>query len=133
MPEGFQYPANTDVWHRLQWDLAQHSRGAHFMESIFRLKPGVTIEAANNELRALTKRLGRENPSTNAEYTARAVPLATEVVGFFRPALFALFGAAGVPVGHLLHERREPAAGTRDGPRTRGRRARGHRPPAAAG
>lgn len=64
------------------------------MESIVRLKPGVSIDAANNELRALTKRLGQENPSTNGDYTARAIPLATEVVGFFRPALFALFGAA---------------------------------------
>ena len=94
MPQGFQYPNDTDVWHRMQWDVAQHSRGAHFMESIVRLKPGVTVEAANNELRALTRRLGQENPSTNGDYTARAVPLATEVVGFFRPALFALFGAA---------------------------------------
>src|SRR3954464_6356637 len=94
MPAGFQYPNDTDVWHRMTWDVAQHSRGAHFMESIVRLKPGVTIEAANNELRALTRRLGKENPSTNGDYTARAVPLATEIVGFFRPALFALFGAA---------------------------------------
>src|SRR3954470_12078247 len=94
MPAGFQYPNDTDVWHRMTWDVAQHSRGAHFMESIVRLKPGVSIEAANNELRALTRRLGKENPSTNGDYTARAVPLATEIVGFFRPALFALFGAA---------------------------------------
>jgi predicted permease len=94
MPQGFQYPNDTDVWHRITWDVARHSRGAHFMESIFRLKPGVTIDAANSELRALTKRLGKENPSTNGEYTARAIPLSTEVVGFFRPALFALFGAA---------------------------------------
>jgi predicted permease len=94
MPQGFQYPNDTDVWHRITWDIAQHSRGAHFMESIFRLKPGVSVEAANHELRALTVRLGRENPSTNGDYTARAIPLATEVVGFFRPALFALFGAA---------------------------------------
>src|SRR3954469_22284768 len=94
MPPGFQYPNDTDVWHRVTWDVAQHSRGAHFMESIARLKSGVSVEAANNELRALTKRLGKENPSTNGEYTARAVPLATEIVGFFRPALFALFGAA---------------------------------------
>src|SRR5882724_6321687 len=94
MPPGFQYPGDTDVWHRMTWDVAQHSRGAHFMESLVRLKPGVGVEAANNELRALTRRLGQENPSTNGEYTARAVPLATEVVGFFRPALFALFGAA---------------------------------------
>src|SRR5262249_43368383 len=94
MPPGFQYPNDTDVWHRLQWDLTQHSRGAHFMESIVRLKPGVTIEMANAELRALTTRLGQENPSTNGEYGARVVPLAIEIVGFFRPALFALFGAA---------------------------------------
>jgi predicted permease len=94
MPPGFQYPNGTDVWHRLTWDVAQHSRGAHFMESIVRLKPGVTLDAANGELTALTKRLGQENPSTNGDYRARAIPLAAEVVGFFRPALFALFGAA---------------------------------------
>jgi len=94
MPQGFQYPNGTDVWHRMTWDVARHSRGAHFMESIVRVKPGVTVEAVNNELRALTRRLGKENPSTNGEYTARAIPLATEIVGFFRPALFALFGAA---------------------------------------
>jgi predicted permease len=94
MPQGFHYPNDTDVWHRMTWDVAQHSRGAHFMESIVRLKPGVTVEAANNELRALAKRLGKENPSTNGDYTARAIPLATEIVGVFRPALFALFGAA---------------------------------------
>ncbi len=94
MPEAFQYPNDTDVWHRITWDVNQHSRAAHFMESIVRLKPGLTIDAANHELRALTQRLGSENPSTNGAYSARAVPLATEVIGFFRPALLALFGAA---------------------------------------
>jgi putative ABC transport system permease protein len=94
MPPGFQYPNDTDVWERLQWDFAQHSRGAHFVESLFRLKSGVTIERANADLRALTARLGRENPATNASWGARAVPLAEEIEGYFRPALFALFGAA---------------------------------------
>src|SRR5262245_14892043 len=94
MPPGFNYPNDTDVWHRLQWDFAQHSRGAHFAEGLFRLKPNVTVEQANAELAALAGRLGQENPSTNGEWRARAVPLAAEVVGFFRPALFALFGAA---------------------------------------
>jgi putative ABC transport system permease protein len=94
MPPGFQYPGDTDVWHRLTWDMAQHSRGAHFMESIVRLKPGVTLDAANGELRALTGRLGKENVSTNGQWNARAVPLAHEVIGFFRPALFALFASA---------------------------------------
>jgi putative ABC transport system permease protein len=94
MPAGFQYPNDTDVWQRLQWDFAQHSRGAHFVESLVRLKPGTTIDQANSELRALTTRLGKEFAATNANWHARAVPLAHEVEGYFRPALFALFGAA---------------------------------------
>ena len=94
MPPGFQYPNDTDVWQRLQWDFTQHSRGAHFVESVFRLKPGATIEQANAELRALTTRLGGEFAVSNAGWGARAVPLAHEVEGYFRPALFALFGAA---------------------------------------
>jgi len=94
MPPGFNYPNNTDVWQRLQWDFAQHSRGAHFVESLFRLKRGVTVERANADLRALTTRLGTEFKATNGEWGARAVPLAHEVEGYFRPALFALFGAA---------------------------------------
>src|SRR3954471_13605798 len=59
MPQGFQYPNDTDVWQRITWDVARHSRGAHFMESLARLKPGVTADAANGELRALTTRLGK--------------------------------------------------------------------------
>jgi putative ABC transport system permease protein len=96
MPPGFQFPNDTDVWERLQWDFAQHSRAAHFTESLFRLNPGATIAQANAELRALTTRLRRENPSTNTGWGARAVPLAHEIVGDFRPALFALLGAAAL-------------------------------------
>ena len=94
MPDGFTFPGETDVWQRLSWDLAQHSRGAHFMESLFRLKPGASINLATNELRVLTGRLGEQYAATNGDWRARAVPLSTEVVGYFRPALFALFGAA---------------------------------------
>jgi putative ABC transport system permease protein len=95
MPPSFNYPNDTDVWQRLQWDFAQHSRGAHFVESLFRLKPGVSLDQANADLRALTTRLGGEFKATNGEWGARAIPLAHEVEGYFRPALFALFGAAG--------------------------------------
>ena len=52
------------------------------------------------------------------------MPLAHEVEGYFRPALFALFGAAAFSAGDHVHERREPAAGARHRPRARGRRAR---------
>src|SRR5262245_10218989 len=32
MPPRFHYPDDVDIWQGLQWDLTQHSRGAHFME-----------------------------------------------------------------------------------------------------
>ena len=39
MPRDFHYPDDVDVWLRLQWDLTQHSRGAHFMEAIAAQRP----------------------------------------------------------------------------------------------
>ncbi|MGE5244443.1 MAG: ABC transporter permease [Betaproteobacteria bacterium] len=96
MPRGFDYPKGTDVWERLGWDMGQHSRAAHFMESLFRLAPGVSLAAADAELGALTARLATEHAATNTGWSARAVPLADEVEGYFRPALLALFAASGL-------------------------------------
>jgi putative ABC transport system permease protein len=96
MPPGFTFPGQTDVWQRLRWDLAQHSRGAHFMEAVARLAPGVTPQAADRELNALTARLGKEFPATNAGWNARATPLLDEVVGYFRPALFVLMASVAL-------------------------------------
>src|SRR5262249_37650741 len=54
MPAGFNFPDDVDVWQRLQWDLTQHSRAAHFMEAIARLQPGVTPDQAARDLAALS-------------------------------------------------------------------------------
>src|SRR5262249_3970118 len=53
MPPGFGFPGETDLWEGLSWDPSQHSRGAHFMEAVARLRPGVTPDQANRELAAL--------------------------------------------------------------------------------
>ena len=54
MPPKFNFPDDVDLWLRLAWDLRRHSRGAHFMEAVGRLKPGVTLEQANRELAQLS-------------------------------------------------------------------------------
>ena len=74
MPRDFHYPDDVDVWLRLQWDLTQHSRGAHFMEGIARLQPNVTPEQAARELAALS----------------------AHMLGYYRPALFVLLGAVAL-------------------------------------
>ncbi len=96
MPAGFDFPGDVDVWQRLRWDLSQHSRGAHFMEAVARLAPWMTLERADAELDALGGRLGAEFAATNGGWSMRAVPLADEVVGYFRPALFVLMAAVGL-------------------------------------
>lgn len=94
MPERFAYPADTDLWMQLQWDFANHSRGARFVEAVGRLRNGVTAEQANRELATLSERLGSEFATTNKNWVASVVSLDREVSGVFRPALVALFGAS---------------------------------------
>jgi putative ABC transport system permease protein len=96
MPPRFHFPDDVDLWLRLQWDLTQHSRGAHFMEAVARLKPDVTIERAARELDGLTTRLGNEQPSTNRGWSAQPVSLLDDMLGYYRPALFVLLGAVGL-------------------------------------
>jgi putative ABC transport system permease protein len=96
MPAGFGFPGETDLWQQLQWNLHNHSRGAHFMESVARLAPGVTTGHANRELSALGTRLGNEFRGTNAGWVPTAIELDRETAGVFRPGLFALFGASAL-------------------------------------
>jgi putative ABC transport system permease protein len=96
MPAGFGFPGETDLWQQLQWNLHNHSRGAHFMESVARLRPGVTTERANRELAALGVRLGSEFRATNAGWTPKVIELDRETAGVFRPGLLALFGASAL-------------------------------------
>jgi predicted permease len=96
MPPGFHYPDDVDLWLRLQWDLSQHSREAHFMEAVARLKPGVTADDAARELTALTSRLATEHPTSNRGWNARPVPLLEDMLGYYRPALFVLLGAVAL-------------------------------------
>lgn len=96
MPPGFDFPNGTDIWEGLNWQFAQHSRFAHFVGAIGRLRPGMTPEAANRELARLTMRLAQENPPSNQNWGVRAVRLDLEIAGVFRPGLFALLGASAL-------------------------------------
>lgn len=96
MPPGFHYPDDVDVWQRLQWDLTQHSRSAHFMEAVARLAPGTTLTEAQAATTALGLRLQGEFRDTNLGWNARLVPLIDEQLGYYRPALMVLLGAVGL-------------------------------------
>ena len=96
LPRGFGFPGDTDLWQRLTWDPALHSRRAHFMEAVARMKPGTTVADAQRELDALTSRLSVEFAASNRGWRSRAIPLHDEVVGYFSSALFVVLTAVGL-------------------------------------
>jgi len=96
MPPGFDYPNATEVWTPLGWEPRQHNRNARFFEVVARLKPGVSREQAQAEMNALSNRIAQENPQSNKDWSAAVVSLRDQLVGDFRLALLALFGAVGL-------------------------------------
>ena len=96
MPPKFNFPDDVDLWLRLVWDMTRHSRGAHFMESVARLKPGVSVEQAARELSQVSGRLAAANEQTNRGWLARPVSLLDDMLGYYRPALFVMLGAVGL-------------------------------------
>jgi putative ABC transport system permease protein len=97
MPASFRFPEEADFWVPLTFppDVATQ-RGAHYLDVIARLRPGVTAAAAGAEIRAIADRLRLAYPRTNSGYTAVATPLAESLVGEVAPALEMLLGAIGL-------------------------------------
>jgi putative ABC transport system permease protein len=84
MPAGFHFPDDVDVWQRLQWDMTQHSRQAHFMEAVDAL--WIRLE----------REFGQTRNTPGKGWGSRLVPLLDEQLGYYRPALIVLFGAVGL-------------------------------------
>jgi len=93
----FQYPHPVfQVWTPLQFTPADLSnRNLHTYTLIGRLKPGVTREAAQSELRGISESLANEFPATNTGWKATVQPVNEQLVGNLRTVLFALLGAVG--------------------------------------
>jgi len=67
----------------------------HFLTVVARLKPGITVAAAQKEMEAIARRMADEYPGTNAGSSAHVVPLGGAVIGTYRARLFVLLGAVG--------------------------------------
>jgi putative ABC transport system permease protein len=98
MPRNFEYPQGAKLWTPLAFtadDLATQ-RGAHYLDVIARLRPGVSLEQAQAAMGAISERLAQQFPRTNKEWRATAVPMRDALVGDVRPALLILLGAVGL-------------------------------------
>jgi predicted permease len=95
LPASVQFPAGTPVELFVPLSVTgarAEARGSRFLGVIGRLKPGVSLEAVNSELRQLVTRLQQTYPNDLAGRSAVAVPLTEVVMGKVRPVLLILQG-----------------------------------------
>ncbi|HYT76749.1 MAG TPA: ABC transporter permease, partial [Vicinamibacterales bacterium] len=71
-------------------------RGDRGFEVLARLKPGVSLEAAQTETNAIAHRLEQAYPATNEKRGIEIAPLDAELLGGFRPALRLLMVAVAL-------------------------------------
>ncbi|HVE79926.1 MAG TPA: ABC transporter permease [Gemmatimonadaceae bacterium] len=96
MPAHFQFPGQSQLWLPATEAFSEMARGRHGFGVIARLQPGVTLPAAEREVRAIARRLEDQHPGTNADRTARLETAEDAIVGDVRPALLVLLGAVAV-------------------------------------
>jgi predicted permease len=71
-------------------------RGCITVRAIGRLKPGVTVSAAQADLAVIAERAAKEFPETNAKVGSWLVPLHEQLTGSSRLAILTLAGAVGL-------------------------------------
>lgn len=82
-------------WAPIQFSPEQAStRRNHFLNVVGRLKPNVSVQAADAEMRDIGERLKQQYPLTNRDYGARVVPMREQVLGDTRVEVIALAIAA---------------------------------------
>jgi putative ABC transport system permease protein len=97
MPPQMDYPAGNELWipEELSPDEVTPGRTSHGWRVIGRLKDGVTIARATQDLSSVSRRLKQQYGDATWMSDADLVPLREQLVGKTRTPLLVLFGAAG--------------------------------------
>ncbi len=97
MPPRFSFPyEDLDIWVSVGWQpeltQADFFRRSHFMLSIARLRPGVSLDRARSNLEAIAAGLEKQYPDTNRLMGAGLTPLHEWIVGDIRLPLLIVQG-----------------------------------------
>ncbi|HEX7315760.1 MAG TPA: ABC transporter permease [Pyrinomonadaceae bacterium] len=100
LPRAFNFPEGIDLWIPLQAvanPRGMENRGVVYLQTVGRLKEGVTREQAEADLNAIIARLAAQYPETQAtRQSVVLTPLADHLFGDAKPALWALFAATAL-------------------------------------
>ena len=94
MPAWYKGPGSADLW--VPMDVSAKNlgpRGEHHLQALGRIKAGMTVQQAQEDLKAVSARLARQYPDSNSKESAVVVPLQEQFVGRSRTQLWVMFGA----------------------------------------
>ena len=93
LPPSSVFPARADAWVALQAHLPMTARDVRYLHAVARVRPGVTIGAARQELAAIGAALSRDYPSAygGRSWGFEIVRMQDDLVRHIRPALLVLF------------------------------------------
>ena len=95
LPAGFRFPTDVDLWLPADLDGENLSRTSHNYYAVGRLRDGVTVELANQDISAIARRI-HDTSSEQGDYLLKdgiVLPLQDSITGKARSALLVLFGA----------------------------------------
>ena len=98
LPPGFQFPVESrrvDYLEPLHPVVPEeiNNRDAHFISMVGRLKPGVTIQQCDAEMKTIAARLEQQYPKSNTNRSERVFSLHSDIVGDVRPALITMLAS----------------------------------------
>jgi macrolide transport system ATP-binding/permease protein len=97
LPKDFQFAVmgDVEVWSPMEpLGPCDQRRSCHFLGGIARLKDGVTLQAADQEMRAIAAQLEKQYPGSNRGQGGTAYAFSEEVTGKVRPILMMLMGGS---------------------------------------
>ncbi len=97
MPRGFSLPKhNAEIWTPLPIVRSKDWEGGRFLEVIARLKRGITLDRAQQDLRAVAQQLAVERPAMDKGWSAEAFPMLADATEGVRLPLLVLLAAVGL-------------------------------------
>lgn len=101
LPPGFNYPFEAELWQPLAFtpeQLTPNYRGNHGLEVLARLKSGLSLAQARDDMQSVTHSIEQRNPTypySRFGFSVVLVPLLQDTVGDVKTALWVLTAAVG--------------------------------------
>ncbi len=92
---GTQASKPADIWVPFEITNELRQRRGRFASAVARLKPGVSMDQAKQEMNTIAARLVQQYPEFNTNWGVNVVPLRTQFTGEIRRPLLILLGAVG--------------------------------------